>query len=306
MKKSNAPIVSIIMATYNRPDVLKYAIESVLWQTYTEWELIVVGDACNESTKDVIDSFHNSKIYYHNFKKNFGEQSKPNNWGIANAQGKYITFLNHDDLYFPDHLECLMKSINKSDVDVLYSMQLTINSDNKIILEGYTPDKLYTPKLIVPASSWLVKRSIFNKVGDWYSFKQVYGAPSQNWLFRAFHANCTIQSSNHIGVLAITSGDRRNSYRMESILHREAFGMIKSDSNYKGRLLSQSLMFSLPPNSMYDSLGRQVLIMFKNLILTIIYKFGMSPWEVVKMMKGNKKGQFINQLRQIRGLKTKN
>ena len=50
------------MATYNRPDVLRYAIESVLWQTYKNWELLVVGDACSESTGQIIKDFNNPKI----------------------------------------------------------------------------------------------------------------------------------------------------------------------------------------------------------------------------------------------------
>ena len=67
------------MATYNRPDVLRYAIESVLWQTYKNWELLVVVDACSESTGQVIKDYNNPKIRYHNFEENFGEQSGPNN-----------------------------------------------------------------------------------------------------------------------------------------------------------------------------------------------------------------------------------
>jgi len=92
------PAVSIVMATYNRPSVLAFAIESVLAQEFADWELIVVGDACADQTAALVSSYGDPRISYVNLTTNFGEQSGPNNVGIARARGTYVAFLNHDDI----------------------------------------------------------------------------------------------------------------------------------------------------------------------------------------------------------------
>jgi glycosyltransferase involved in cell wall biosynthesis len=86
MKKS--PVVSVIMATYNRSNVLCYAIESVLWQTFKEWELWIVGDACTDDTATVVASFKDKRIHFVNLPVNTGEQSGPNNEGVKRSTGR--------------------------------------------------------------------------------------------------------------------------------------------------------------------------------------------------------------------------
>ena len=65
------------MATYNRPSVLAFAIESVLAQEFADWELIVIGDACADETAALVNSFGDPRITYVNLVTNFGEQSVP-------------------------------------------------------------------------------------------------------------------------------------------------------------------------------------------------------------------------------------
>ena len=76
------------MATYNRPAVLAFAIRSVLAQDFADWELIVVGDRCSEATGVLVGSFADRRIRYINLALNTGEQSGPNNVGIARARGR--------------------------------------------------------------------------------------------------------------------------------------------------------------------------------------------------------------------------
>ena len=64
------PTVSILTATYNRSHVLHYAIRSVLSQRWTDWELIVVGDACSDDTAEVVASYGDSRITFVNLRKN--------------------------------------------------------------------------------------------------------------------------------------------------------------------------------------------------------------------------------------------
>src|SRR5438105_4413192 len=116
------PLVSVVLATYNRSNVLKFAIETVLWQSYSNWELLVIGDCCTDNTEELMSQFSDSRIHFHNLPENIGEQSGPNNEGCRRARGEYIAFLNHDDLWFPDHLEKSVSHLQSTGSDLIYSL----------------------------------------------------------------------------------------------------------------------------------------------------------------------------------------
>ena len=102
---NDIPRISIITATYNRSAVLAFSIESVLRQTESDWEMIVVGDACTDDSAEVVARYRDPRLRFCNLEQNTGEQSGPNNTGVSQARAPVLAFLNHDDLYFPDHLE---------------------------------------------------------------------------------------------------------------------------------------------------------------------------------------------------------
>ena len=109
---SHPPLVSIVIATYNRSQVVAHAIASVRRSTITDWELIVVGDHCTDDTEAVVAGFADPRITWVNLAENAGEQSGPNNEGIRRARGRYLAFLNHDDLVLPrppGQLDCLVR-----------------------------------------------------------------------------------------------------------------------------------------------------------------------------------------------------
>lgn len=67
------PLVSVIMATYNRSNILPYAVRCVLSQTLTDWELLVVGDACTDDTEAVMGTFTDQRVRFINLPQNVGE-----------------------------------------------------------------------------------------------------------------------------------------------------------------------------------------------------------------------------------------
>lgn len=106
---NNLPFFSVIIPTYNRATKLKEAVQSVCDQSFKNFELIIVDDGSTDNTKQVIESFRDERIKY--IYQNNQERSAARNNGIRNAKGTFICFLDSDDLYLPQHLESLWKSI---------------------------------------------------------------------------------------------------------------------------------------------------------------------------------------------------
>lgn len=112
--KNNNPLISIIMPFYNgRFDLLHDAVCSVLAQSYSKWELVIVNDGSNvESTsllKNYILRINDKRISVIYLDKNYGP-SKARNIGVENSKGEIITFLDADDLLLPWHLENIVQS----------------------------------------------------------------------------------------------------------------------------------------------------------------------------------------------------
>lgn len=107
------PFFSIILPTYNRAHFLPKAIESVLAQTFEDWELVIVDDGSTDNTKEVVASYRDPRIVYI-YQEN-QERSAARNNGISQATGEYICFLDSDDYYLPVKLNEYWKAIESKD-----------------------------------------------------------------------------------------------------------------------------------------------------------------------------------------------
>lgn len=97
-------LVSIVMPSYNTASYIKDSIESVLNQTYTNWELIIVDDCSTDNTDEVVTSIHDGRIRYLKNEKNSGAAVSRNR-ALRVAKGRWIAFLDSDDLWMPEKLE---------------------------------------------------------------------------------------------------------------------------------------------------------------------------------------------------------
>ena len=98
----NSPLVSVVIPTYNSADFVAQAVQSVLDQTYRHFEIIVVDDGSTDETRLVLHQFDNRLKYL--YQENRGP-SAARNTGIKAAKGEYISFLDADDLWFPNKLQ---------------------------------------------------------------------------------------------------------------------------------------------------------------------------------------------------------
>lgn len=98
------PLVSVSMPTYNRAHLLRRPIQSILNQTFTDFELIIVDDGSTDDTKSLVDSFHDSRIRYIRHETNKGLYPSRNT-GVKHSVGTYLAFQDSDDEWHPKKLE---------------------------------------------------------------------------------------------------------------------------------------------------------------------------------------------------------
>src|SRR6266513_1317224 len=115
------PAVTVIIPTYNWSSVLPYSIGSALRQSFTDFELLVVGDGCTDDSAAVVAATDDPRVRWINLPVNSGHQSAPNNEGLRQARGEIIAYLGHDDLWLPHHLQVLLSALDEG-ADVAYGL----------------------------------------------------------------------------------------------------------------------------------------------------------------------------------------
>lgn len=229
-------LITVVISTYNRPDTLKVAIQSVLAQEFSEWNLIVIGDCCDLETEIVINSYGDKRILYVNLKSRFGEQSGPNSIGMMLAESEYIALLNHDDVFLPDHLSIAIDNLQKTNADIFigrsaFSRFSVAESDGRrpVFSEVSSANRELrdifwrTLRVFEPSSSWVFRRALVERIGHWRPALTIYRAPIEDWLLRAWRNKAKLVTGDRISVLKIGDNYKpdpsRGSYQ-ESPVHK--------------------------------------------------------------------------------------
>ncbi len=105
MNSSKKPEVSIITVTKNRADLLKRAIKSVLSQSFTDFEYIIIDGASTDHTAQVVESFNDRRIVYKKLEEDMSPVTLCVDYGVNLSKGNYLTFLDDDDEYLPQKIE---------------------------------------------------------------------------------------------------------------------------------------------------------------------------------------------------------
>jgi glycosyltransferase involved in cell wall biosynthesis len=122
----NTPLVSIILPTYNRVNLISRAIDSVLAQTYSNWELIIWDDGSNDDTEKVVGSNHDKRIQYF-YDENHGVYYARNQ-AIRKSEGKYLAFLDSDDEWISEKLHIQVNTLEiNPQVDLVFSDFINVN-----------------------------------------------------------------------------------------------------------------------------------------------------------------------------------
>ena len=95
--------VSVMMPAYNAAEFLAIAVNSVLAQSYQDWELIIVDDGSTDRTAEIAAGFQDPRVRL--IRKENGGEASARNRALEEMEGEYLAFLDSDDLFLPDHLE---------------------------------------------------------------------------------------------------------------------------------------------------------------------------------------------------------
>jgi len=128
------PLVSIIIPTYNRAHLIGETLDSVLAQTYENWECIIVDDGSTDHTDEVVGKYVKKDKrfkYFHRPDEHLPGGNGARNYGFKMSQGKYVNWFDSDDMMLPEKLELKVKAIQDNGVDFVVSKTTYFNSDNR-------------------------------------------------------------------------------------------------------------------------------------------------------------------------------
>lgn len=176
-------LISVIVPVYNGGETIKETIESVLNQTFSNLELIIIDDGSQDSTLNIISNIKDSRLKVFSY-QNAGVAISRNR-GIQKAGGKFIAFLDADDLWTSDKLEAQLKALQSNpQAAVAYSWVDYINAEgeflhngNHITINGNAYKQMLVENILENGSNPLVRRDALIKVGD---FDQSL-TPAEDW-----------------------------------------------------------------------------------------------------------------------------
>lgn len=239
-------LVSVIMPAFNAEKYIAQSIESVIRQTYANWELIVINDGSTDNTAAIIDKYMcvDSRIKY--FYQENGRQGKAKNLGIKNCKGDYIAFLDADDLWVEEKLELTLHEIVNSDYSLIFTdcyvfegvrpvtvSDLKTMGVSEAVYEGRTGLITFLHYNRIPNLTVLVKKDTFTRTGGFTD--KIVAEEYEMWLSllqqgAVFKAIAKPLSLYRIHDESITAKDRHATFEVIEIV--KSFG--KKHQDYAG------------------------------------------------------------------------
>ena len=164
-------LISIVVPVYNVEEYLKQCLDSILEQTYSNWELILVNDGSTDSSGLVCQEYAEKDARIRYFEKENGGLSDARNYGIEQAQGEYLTFVDSDDFLDASHLSVLYNALVNNDADISianYANYQTSTATFYLHTFGDYYEKIYTSEELIDDLSILERNDL--------SFSTIWGS----------------------------------------------------------------------------------------------------------------------------------
>lgn len=184
--------VSIILPAYNASSTISQSIESIIKQTYEDWELIIINDGSNDNTKDIILSYKDDRIKIFDNPGNKGIVYTLNR-ALSIAQGLYVARMDSDDISISTRIEKQIDYIEKYNLDLIGCMTERIDMEGNCVLpmanKSYSPSKItrcvkYDNCIAHP--TWFGRKSMFEELGGYRNF---HACEDYDFLLRAIRHN---------------------------------------------------------------------------------------------------------------------
>ena len=164
-------MISVIIPAYNREKLIRRAVCSVLDQTWTDLEVIVVDDGSTDQTRQVVASIEDARVRYYAMDQNSGACAARNS-GIRLARGEYIAFQDSDDAWMPNKLEIQMQQLRESGADIVFCSFERYGMDGKLLhvfpMDGEMPGRISYQRLLggnlISTQTMLGRRECFEAV----------------------------------------------------------------------------------------------------------------------------------------------
>ena len=184
------PYFSVVIPVYNKEKFVAKTLKSVLDQTFTDFEIIIVNDGSTDKSEVKILEFKDSRIQYYS-KKNEGV-AVARNFGIEKATSDYICFIDADDIWFPNFLETMHRFISEFPEQKVFATAIEIETKNKTIPAHYSISKksdfeivdffdASQKECILWTSSACIHKSVFEKVGT-FDTTIKHGEDTELWI----------------------------------------------------------------------------------------------------------------------------
>jgi len=167
------PIVSVVLPTHNRADVLPFAVSSVLYQSFPDFELLIAADGCTDDTAEVVAGFDDDRIRWFDLPKAPGFGYANRNIVLRQARGEFIAYMPHDDLWLVDHLAHLVRLAHDRDADFVHSRKMTVDRQGRMWPSPFNLEAAATLAILTPSSlaigiaPVLHRRDCLDRFGYW-------------------------------------------------------------------------------------------------------------------------------------------
>jgi glycosyltransferase involved in cell wall biosynthesis len=214
----SAPRVSVILPTYNWSAALRFSIPSVLRQTFRDFELLVIGDACTDDSAEVTASFEDPRVGWHNLPRNSGSQAGPNNAGLEMARGEYIAYLGHDDLWDSIHLASLVEALDRTGADLAYSVAILYGPPGSGIrgVTGLLAPQPGEPLRHLPPTSLMHRRDVVARIGPWKDHRTIRLPHDYEFVLRIWQQRQSFVATGRVSAFKFTASWRPDIYRTHS------------------------------------------------------------------------------------------
>jgi glycosyltransferase involved in cell wall biosynthesis len=187
------PYFSVVITVYNRAGLLKRALDSLISQTESDWEAIIVDDDSTDDIYSLVKPYLKKYPGIRYLKKEHSGEPLSKNAGIFSSSGKYVTFLDSDDEYDPKHLESRKEIlVNDSSIGFLHGGVTVLG--NQYVPDRFDPEKSVSLSDCVIGGTFFVERDLLISLGG---FKDIYLGADADLLERALKKGIHVEETKH-------------------------------------------------------------------------------------------------------------